>query len=78
MIRSPAVGSKAILLRPSRERPRTAVPYVPESVDKQLREAAAPRKSAVPRISNSRQGRPNRREANNNEANGGLGQTDFA
>ena len=40
MMRSPAVGSNAPFLRASRERPRTVVPCVPESNDKQLREAA--------------------------------------
>jgi hypothetical protein len=56
MMRSPAVASNAIFLRASRERPRIAVPCVPESDDNEPREAAAPRRSAVPRLSNTFKG----------------------
>jgi hypothetical protein len=76
MMRSPVIGANAIFLRASRERPRTAMPCVCESDDKELREATAPSRSAVPRLSNTLQGRPNRREAKTNGADGDLGQTD--
>jgi hypothetical protein len=78
MMRSHAVGSNAIFLRASRERLRTALPYAPKSDDNEPREVAAPRRSAVPRLSNSFPGRPNRREPNNYAAEGDLGQTDSA
>ena len=78
MMDRPPVGSNAIFLRASRERPRTSVPCVPESDDNEPREVAVPRSSAVPRLSNSFQGRPNRRKPNNDAADGDLGQTDSA
>ena len=78
MMRSPAVGSIAIFPRASRERPRTAAPCVPEADDKELGEAAAPRRRAVPRLSISFPRRPNRREANTDAADGDLGQADGA
>lgn len=78
MMRSPAIGANAIFLRASRERPMTAVSCVPEPDENEPREAAAPSRSTVPRLSNALQGRPNWREPNNYGAHGGLGQTDGA
>jgi hypothetical protein len=78
MMRSPVIVSNAIFLRASWQRPMTAVPCFPESDDDEPRKAPAPRSNGVPRPSNSFRGRPNGREAKNNAAEAGLGQTGAA
>ncbi len=74
MIRSPAAGSVAIFLHASRERPRNAVRRLPETDDTDLCEAAAPPRRAIPCLSTSFPGRPNRWQTKINAAGHDLAQ----